>query len=90
MRKPWYAYLYIKSPILKIIVGILAVMLPSPYCSSLGWLTALAWKPKPRTGMAALEKGAEVYANNCVPCHGLEGRGNPGPALNSRYFFTSV
>ena len=27
MRKPWYAYLYIKSPLLKIIVGILAVML---------------------------------------------------------------
>jgi cytochrome c2 len=35
----------------------------------------------------SIEKGAEIYANNCYTCHGPEGKGGTGPALHSRYFF---
>jgi mono/diheme cytochrome c family protein len=35
----------------------------------------------------SIEKGAEIYANNCYTCHGDHGQGSPGPALNSKHFF---
>jgi cytochrome c oxidase cbb3-type subunit 3 len=38
--------------------------------------------------LAAL--GAELYADNCSQCHGIEARGGLGPALNSKQFFQSV
>jgi mono/diheme cytochrome c family protein len=89
MRKPWYTYLYVKSPVSKIAWGILAVFL-AVVVLGFQW-----WVEEPR--MAAqtanwngrsIEKGAEIFANNCSTCHGLDGRGGAGPALNSKYFFT--
>jgi len=89
MRKPWYAYLYIKSPILKIIVGILAVMLAVAMLLFVGLVDGPRMEAQTANWDGrGIEKGAEIYANNCASCHGLEGKGNPGPALNSRYFFT--
>ncbi len=38
--------------------------------------------------LAAL--GAEMYADNCSQCHGIEARGGLGPALNSKQFLQSV
>jgi mono/diheme cytochrome c family protein len=38
----------------------------------------------------SVEKGADLFANNCSSCHGADGKGLPNvaPALNSKYFFT--
>ncbi len=91
MRKPWYSFLFVRSPILKIVYGILAVII------SIAAISVQWWLEYPR--MAAqtgnwdgrsIEKGAEIFANNCASCHGGDGKGLPGvaPALNSRYFFT--
>jgi mono/diheme cytochrome c family protein len=89
MRKPWYTYLYVKSPILKILYGIIAVMI------SVVVIVGLAVAEEPRMQAQtdnwngrSIEKGAEIWANNCSTCHGVNGQGLPGPALNSRYFFT--
>ena len=88
MEKPWYSIFYIKSPILKIFIGILAVMLAGVVLGFVGTqednrMTAQAenWDGR------SIEKGAELFANNCVSCHGPEGHGAAGPALNSHYFF---
>lgn len=39
----------------------------------------------------AIENGAAIFADNCVGCHGIQGKGIPGvaPALNSPEFFTT-
>ncbi|RIK41971.1 MAG: hypothetical protein DCC55_10180 [Chloroflexi bacterium] len=90
MRKPWYSFLFVKSPITKIIYGIAAVII------SIGALLLQQIVEEPR--MAAqtanwdgrsTEKGAEIFANNCASCHGADGKGLPGvaPALHSKYFF---
>lgn len=90
MRKPWYSIFYIKSPITKILVGTAAMLIT---------LAALVFQTlieEPR--MAAqtnswdgrsIEKGAELYSNNCASCHGPQGRGgtNIAPPLNSKHFF---
>ena len=34
--------------------------------------------------------GAELYELNCVSCHGADGEGGIGPALNSQEFLTSA
>ena len=36
-----------------------------------------------------VHRGAELYHNNCMSCHGLVGEGNIGPALNSDFFRTT-
>lgn len=38
----------------------------------------------------AIEVGAELFENNCRPCHGAQGEGTPllCPPLNDKYFFT--
>lgn len=90
MRKPWYSFLFVRSPITKVIYGIAAVII------SIGALLLQQIVEEPR--MAAqtanwegrsIEKGAEIFANNCATCHGADGKGLPGvaPALHSRYFF---
>jgi cytochrome c553 len=76
MRKPWYSFLFVRSPILKIIYGIVAVII------SIAAISAQWWMESPR--MAAqtgnwegrsIEKGAEIFANNCASCHGADGKG---------------
>jgi mono/diheme cytochrome c family protein len=39
----------------------------------------------------SIENGANIFADNCVGCHGIQGQGIPGvaPALNSPAFFTT-
>lgn len=91
MRKPWYHILYIRSPILKILLGIVGVM------ASVVLVVAQFAMEEPRMAAQAanwdgrsIEKGAELFANNCTTCHGVDGKGLTGvaPALNSKYFFT--
>jgi mono/diheme cytochrome c family protein len=88
MEKPWYSFLYIKSPITKIVWGIVSVVVSLVVVVMLMVMEnnrmeaqTLNWEGR------SIEKGAEIYANNCYTCHGVDGQGNPGPALNSKYFF---
>jgi len=39
---------------------------------------------------AAVEAGAELFSENCASCHGKEGQGGVGPALNSRTLLKST
>ncbi len=91
MRKPWYHILYVRSPILKILFGIIGVM------ATVALVLFQFYTEEPRMAAQAanwngrsIEKGAELYANNCSSCHGMDGKGLPNvaPALDSKYFFT--
>lgn len=91
MKHPWYSNFYIKSPIAKIGIAILAILF------SIVLLIFQWWIEEPRMEAQtnswhgrSTEIGAELYANNCASCHGLDGKGLPvvAPALNSRYFFS--
>ncbi|MEZ4868428.1 MAG: c-type cytochrome [Caldilineaceae bacterium] len=91
MRKPWYHILYVRSPLAKILLGIASVMI------SLVLILFQFSLEEPRMKAQAgnwdgrsIEKGAEIFANNCSNCHGADGKGLPNvaPALNSKYFFT--
>lgn len=91
MRKPWYHFLYIRSPILKIFLGLLGVL------GSVALVLFQFYMEEPRMAAQAanwegrsIEKGADLFANNCANCHGADGRGLPNvaPALHSKYFFT--
>lgn len=35
-------------------------------------------------------QGADLYSNNCASCHGVEGQGGIGPALNSEQYLSSA
>lgn len=88
MEKPWYSIFYVRSPILKILIGILSVMLAVVVLLAVGVMEEN--RMAAQTGNwdgRSIEKGAELYANNCSSCHGPDGQGAAGPALNSRYFF---
>jgi mono/diheme cytochrome c family protein len=90
MEKPWYSFLYIKSPIAKIIWGIVSVVVSIVVVVAYGIMEES--RMLAQTGNwegRSIEKGAEIFANNCYTCHGVDGRGAPGvgPALNSRHFF---
>lgn len=88
MEKPWYSFLYIKSPITKIVWGIASVLAAIVVVLLVG-----LWEENRMEAQTAnwegrsIEKGADIYANNCYTCHGLNGQGAPGPALNSKHFF---
>jgi mono/diheme cytochrome c family protein len=89
MQKPWYAHLYTKSPIAKLVWALGAVII------SIGLMgLLLLWEPVRMEAQTAnwdgrsIEKGAEIWNSNCNVCHGVEGKGGTGPALNSKYFFT--
>jgi len=91
MRKPWYSYLYVRSPIAKIGLAILALLATMV----LILLLLVIETPRMEAQTASwdgrsIETGASLYRANCSSCHGLEGMGLPNvaPALNSRYFFT--
>ncbi|MEZ4635175.1 MAG: c-type cytochrome [Caldilineaceae bacterium] len=82
--------LFIKSPILKILLGILA----SLGAIALVLLVLLTEEARMEAQTASwegreVENGAALYYNNCASCHGPDGKGLPGvaPALNSHYFF---
>lgn len=88
MEKPWYAFLYIKSPIVKIVWGIASIIVAIAVVLIVGLLEEN--RMEAQTGNwegRSIEKGAEIYAQNCYTCHGLNGQGVPGPALNSKHFF---
>lgn len=91
MRKPWYHFLYVRSPLMKIFLGVVGAML------SVVLIIFQFAIEEPRMKAQAdnwtgrsIEKGAELFANNCANCHGADGKGLPnvGPALHSKYFFT--
>jgi mono/diheme cytochrome c family protein len=82
---------FIKSPILKITLGILAALLGIV----LVLLVLFTEEARMEAQTASwegrtIENGAALYYNNCASCHAPDGRGIPGvaPALNSHYFFT--
>jgi mono/diheme cytochrome c family protein len=90
MKKPWYSFLYVKTTVGKVVWGIFALLV------TLGFFLFFAVIENRRMEAhtanwegRAIEKGAEIYANNCYTCHGVNGEGMLGraPALNSRYFF---
>jgi mono/diheme cytochrome c family protein len=83
---------FIKSPVLKIVLGILSSL------AAIVLMTILLLTEETRMEAQTaswegreIENGAALYYNNCASCHGPDGRGLPGvaPALNSHYFFTN-
>jgi mono/diheme cytochrome c family protein len=89
MEKPWYSFLYVKSPITKIVWGLVSTIITIIVVVFLAFVEPA--RMEAQTGNwdgRSIEKGAEIYANNCYTCHGIEGKGSPGPALNSKHFFT--
>lgn len=88
MEKPWYSFLYIKSPITKIVWGIASVLVAIVVVLLVGlWEEPRMEAQTANWDGRSIEKGAEIYANNCYTCHGPSGQGGAGPALNSKHFF---
>ena len=88
MEKPWYSIFYIKSTIAKIVWGIVSVLVAIVIVLVVGIMEED--RMMAQTGNwegRSIEKGAEIWANNCYTCHGMNGEGGTGPALNSHYFF---
>jgi mono/diheme cytochrome c family protein len=90
MKRRWYNFLYIRSPLVKIGLGLLAVV------ASLGMMFGQGLIEDKRMEAQtanfdgrSIQNGATIFANNCSSCHGPDGKGLPGvaPALHSRYFF---
>jgi len=91
MRKPWYTWLYVKSPIAKILYGVLAVLISFAALAAQGYFENKRMEAQTDNWHGrSVEKGAEIFSSNCYVCHGVDGKGLPGvaPALHSRYFFT--
>ncbi len=83
--------IFVKSPLLKIILGILS----SLAILMLVLLVGLTEETRMQAQTAnwegrSIENGAILFSNNCSNCHGDDGKGLPNvaPALNSHYFFT--
>jgi mono/diheme cytochrome c family protein len=88
MEKPWYSFLYIKSPITKIVWGIASILIAIVVILVVGIMEESRMEAQTANWAGrSIEKGAEIYANNCYTCHGPEGKGGSGPALNSKHFF---
>lgn len=91
MRRAWFTYLYVKSPIVKIGLAILFILLAMVVVFfQLGIEPPRMEAQTNSWNGRGIEQGAEIYRNNCSSCHGLDGKGLPNvaPALNSHYFFT--
>ncbi len=83
--------LFIKSPVLKIVLGILSSLAAIALMMLL--ILTEETRMEAQTNSWAgreVENGAALFANNCSSCHGPDGKGLAGvaPALNSHYFFT--
>jgi mono/diheme cytochrome c family protein len=81
---------YIRSPIVKIGLGILSVLLAVAAVLYIGLREEARMEAQTLNWEARrIENGAVIYKNNCGACHGADGRGLPNvaPALNSHYFF---
>lgn len=91
MQKPLYHYLYVRSPILKIALGIVSTLIMLGVILFI-LLTEDARMASQEANWTAreIEKGAMLYYNNCSSCHGYDGKAAAysAPALHSRYFFT--
>lgn len=92
MRKPLHTYLFVKSPITKLLLGIAALGITLVVL--LFQAVIEPQRMQAQTGNwdgRSVEKGAEIFTNNCSNCHGADGHGLPGvaPALNSHYFFVN-
>jgi len=90
MKRPWYRFLYVRSPLAKLLWALLGVL------GMMGLLLFQLVIETPRMeaqtlnwGGRSIQNGAAIFANNCSSCHGPDGKGLPGvaPALHSRYFF---
>lgn len=91
MKRPWYHFLYVRSPIVKIGLGIASLLLTIALLLFLGVIEERRMEAQTANWSGrAIETGAALYANNCSNCHGVDGKGLPGvaPALHSKYFFT--
>lgn len=91
MRKPWYHFLYIRSPLAKIFIGAAAAALSIVLVIFQFAIEEPRMKAQEDNWAGrSIEKGAEIFANNCSNCHGADGKGLPNvaPALHSKYFFT--
>jgi len=91
MKQPWYSFLYVRSPIVKISLAIASLLLMIVLFLFMGLIEEQRMQAQTANWIGReIEKGAEIYANNCSNCHGPDGKGLPGvaPALHSKYFFT--
>jgi mono/diheme cytochrome c family protein len=91
MYKTWYDWMYVRSPITKILIGIITVLISFAALVVQGFFfeeKRMAAQTDSWNGRS-IEKGAELFAGNCASCHGPDGKGQAGvaPALHSRYFF---
>ncbi|MBW7885060.1 MAG: c-type cytochrome [Caldilineaceae bacterium] len=91
MKRPWYRFLYIRSPLVKIGLGLIAVLIAIAVLLFQGVIEEQRMAAQTANWEGrGIEKGAEIFATNCSTCHGMDGKGLPAvaPALNSKYFFT--
>lgn len=85
--------LFVRSPILKIVYGILATLISIILVMLILVTEEVRMEDQTENWEGrAIENGAILFANNCSSCHGPDGKGLPGvaPALNSHYFFTDT
>jgi mono/diheme cytochrome c family protein len=91
MKRPWYDFLYVRSPLVKIGLGIASLLLTIALLLFIGIIEERRMEAQTANWDGrSIQAGAALYANNCYNCHGMDGKGLPGvaPALHSRYFFT--
>ncbi len=67
--------------------GSMLAQAPAPEAEKAGTPTPVEEENIPRiTDPARLDNGAQIYAKNCVPCHGDKGQGVIGPNLTDEYW----